>query len=262
MKTTRILISLLFSVLLILSSCVSSKKLTYLQYSDKFENETVVGNEAKVTVTPATYRIMPYDNLYIRVITPDPRWSELFNTVPVGQGGALTEESAGLLGYPVDGSGYIEIPFVGKLLVGGKTVSEVKTELDTVLKNYVTDAAITVRLVNNSVSILGEVRIPGRYPLSKDRINIFEALAMAGDLNQFSNRQKIQIIRPSAYGPIIKEFSLADRSILVSEFYYVMPNDIIYAPPVKSRTFQENSSVYSIVLSSLTTLFVIWGFFR
>ena len=76
---------------------------------------------------------------------------------------------------------------------------------------------------------------PGRYLIYKDRINIFEALSLAGDMSVYSNRQKVQLIRPSPYGPIVKEFSLADRSILTSEFYYVMPNDIIYAIPMQGK---------------------------
>ena len=68
-----------------------------------------------------------------------------------------------LFGYPVDRDGYIEIPFVGKVRVGGETLSEIKADLDSIFYNYVTDAAITVRLVNNYVSIIGEVSRPGRY---------------------------------------------------------------------------------------------------
>jgi len=260
MRSLIILIPL--SIILILSSCVSRKKLTYLKYSDKSAEYDLTKPEAKISVTPAAYKIMPYDNLYIRVITPDPQWSALFNIMPVGAGGAVTEESAGLFGYPVDVDGKIEIPFVGKIEAAGKTLSEIKTELDVIFKNYVTDASITVRLVNNYVSILGEVNRPGNYPLTKDRINIFEALSLAGDLSEYSNRQKIQLIRPSPYGPVIKEFSLSDRSILVSEFYYIMPNDIIYAQPIKGRSFQVNSYIYSLLLSSITTVLVVIGFFR
>jgi polysaccharide export outer membrane protein len=205
---------------------------------------------------------MPYDNLYIRVITPDPQWSVLFNTMPVGAGGAVTEESAALFGYPVDIEGKIEMPFVGKIEVGGETLSEIKVELDSVFKNYVTDAAITVRLVNNFITILGEVRAPGRYLLSKDRLNIFEAISMAGDLSEYGNRQKMQLIRPSPYGPVVKEFSLSDRSILNSELYYLMPNDIIYIQPIKGKAVQVNASVYSLFLTTITTALVVIGFFR
>jgi len=134
--------------------------------------------------------------------------------------------------------------------------------LDSTFQNYVTDAAITVRLVNNYVSIIGELRSPGRYILTKDRINIFEALSMAHDLSEFGNRQKVQLIRPTPYGPVVKEFSLSDRSILTSEFYYIMPNDIIYVKPVPGRMFAHNTSIYSLLLSTITTALVIISYFR
>lgn len=252
---------LLLTVLIILAfnSCVSKRKLTYLQFNNQSEKSA---SDIVTNSTPAAYRIMPYDNLYIRVVTPDPQWSELFNVMPVGSGGAVTEESAALFGYPVDSDGKIEIPFVGKIDAGGKTLSELKTELDSVFKNYVTDAAITVRLVNNYVSVLGEVNVPGRYHLTKDRINVFEALAMASDMSEFSNRLRVMLIRPSPYGPTVKEFSLLDRSILSSEFYYVMPNDIIYAVPMQGRSFQANSSVWTLFLTTVTSTLGIIAFFR
>jgi polysaccharide biosynthesis/export protein len=267
MKKHKATILITLSIIVIMSSCVTRKNLTYLQYSAMPDNSGQSVSDNRNFVTPDDYKLMPYDNLYIRVITPDPQWSALFNTMPVGQGGTLTEESAGLMGYPVDIQGNIEIPFVGKVAVQGKTLSEIKTELDTIFKGYLNDAAITVRLVNNYVSVLGEVRMPGRYGLTKDRLNIFEALSLAGDLNEFSNRQKIKLIRQSQYGPIVKEFSLLDRNILTSEFFYVMPNDIIYAQPLKGRSFDINSSVFQVllgsftaILTSITTLLVIFNY--
>lgn len=254
--------SIFLSIILLLSSCVSVNRLTYLRYTDKSGAGGMLNRDNQVSVVPASYKIMPYDNLYIRVITPDPQWSELFNTLPVGTGGALTEESAGLLGYLVDREGNIEIPFVGKVGVGGKTLAEIKVDLDSIFKNYVTDGSITVKLVNNYVSIVGEVNSPGRYLLTKDQVNVFEALAMAGDLSTYGNRQKVQLIRPSPYGPVIKEFSLADRSILSSEFYYIMPNDIIYAMPLQGRSFLTNSAVYSLFLTTITTALVVISYFR
>lgn len=266
MKTTHIKFLGLFITMLLISSCVSRKKLTYLQYSDS-ENFVSGNSSGSLMVTPDDYRVMPYDNLYIRVITPDPQWSEIFNPMPIGAGGAITEESAGLLGYPVDSKGYIEIPFIGKVQVSGMSLAKIKVDLDSIYKNYLNDAAITVRLVNNYISIIGEVRVPGRYPLTKYRVNVFEALSMAGDLNEFSDRQNIKLIRQSQYGPVVKEFSVLDRNILTSEFFYVMPNDIIYAQPMKGRPFNQNSSIIQVLLSSIatvlgsiTTLFVIFNY--
>lgn len=253
-------IFLIFLVVIFsLSSCVSRKKLTYLQYSDRAAKYEIPQG-LQVSVTTEVYKVMPYDNLYIRVITPDPQWSALFNA-DVGTGG-VTQESAALSGYSVDVDGFIEIPYVGKLSVGGKSLSEIKTQLDSVFKNYVSDAAIMVRLVNNYVTIIGEVRAPGRHMLTKDRITIFDALAMAGDMNEYSNRQEVQIIRPSPYGPVIKEFSLGDRSILSSEYYYIMPNDIIYAIPGQSKSFQFNSAVWTGFLTTITSALAIIAFFR
>ncbi len=246
---------------LILSSCVTQKDLTYLQYSDIADYKDVSGQNLEITFTPPAYKVMPYDNLFIRVITPDPQWSVLFNSTPVGQGGALTEESAALVGYPVDRNGDIEIPFVGKVGVSGKTLSEIKVGLDSIFRRYVDDAEITIRLVDNYISIIGEVRNPGRYPINRERLNVFEVLSGAGDMDIYGNREKVQLIRPSAYGPIVKEFSLSDRSILTSEFYYMMPNDIIYVPPRKGRAFQNNASIYTLFLTSITTTLVIVGFF-
>lgn len=236
--------------------------MTYLQYSDKASGQRFSGEEIRPSVTPSAYKVMPFDNLYIRVLTPDPQWSELFNTMPVGAGGAVTEESAALFGYPVDDDGRIEIPFVGKITVGGKTLAEIKSELEIEFGNYLKDYAITVRLVNNFVSILGEVTAPGRYRLTKDRVSIFEALAMANDLSVFSNRQKVQLIRPSPYGPVVKEFSLSDRTILSSDLYYVLPNDLIYVMPIQGRSFQINAAVYSLFLSTISTVLVVFGFIR
>lgn len=253
---------LLFFILIILvsESCVSRKKMTYLKHIDKSFEYTGEQTDLWMSVTPSAYKIMPYDNLYIRVVTPDPQWSSIFNA-DVGTAG-VTQESAVLSGYVVDIDGNIEIPYVGRINVAGKTLSEIKTELDSIFKNYVTDAAIMVRLVNNNISILGEVNAPGRYMLTKDRINIFEALSMAGDMSYYSNRQKVQLIRPTPYGPVIKEFSLADRSILASEYYYIMPNDIIYAMPRQAMSFQLNSTVWTLFLTTITSAMGVIAFFR
>lgn len=261
MKNRHTIFLASLSLILVLSSCITRKKLTYLQYSGMEENYGMQTRETKATVTPAAYKLMPYDNLYIRVITPDPQWSALFNSMPVGQSGGLTEESAGLLGYPVDVNGFIDIPYVGMIEVAGKTLAELKIELESTFKKYVSDAAITVRMVNNYVSVIGEVRVPGRFPLIKDRINVFEALSMAGDMTEYSNRRKVQLIRPSPYGPVVKTFSLNDRSILTSDLYFVMPNDIIYAQPLKGRSFQMNVPTYSMIFSTITTVLVILAFF-
>jgi polysaccharide export outer membrane protein len=251
-----------FLVLVSITSCVSLKKLTYLKTTDEFYNTDTSAKDARTFVTPLAYKLMPYDNLYIRVITPDPQWSAIFNTSPGGTTGGLTAESVVLSSYPVDDKGCIEIPYVGKVEVAEKTLSQIKAELDLIFKKYVTDAYISVQLVNNYVSLLGEVKMPGRYPITKDQLNIFEALSMAGDMTDYSNLRKIKLIRQSPYGPIVKEFSLSDRSIFTSDYYYIMPNDIIYAAPMHGKAFLANSSVWSVLLTTLTSALGVIAFMR
>jgi polysaccharide export outer membrane protein len=252
MKANYIIIT--FLVLVSLTSCVTHKKLTYLQYKGE-------DYDFYLPVTPSAYKIQPYDNLFIRVVTPDPLLSAMFNTMPVTTYSiSITEQSADLVSYPVDGDGFIQIPYAGRIMVAGKTLEIVTAEVEKVLKGYVADAAVTVKMVNNYVSLIGEVQRPGRYPIYKDRMNIFQALAMAGDMGEYSNRQKVQIIRQTPDGIIVKEFSVNDRSLIDSEFFYVMPNDVIYAQPMKGKFFQMNAFPYSVLLSSITTFLLILNF--
>ena len=251
MKANHIIV--IFFVLLSLTSCVTNKKLTYLQYEG-------TRNDVIKSVTPSAYKILPYDNLFIRVVTPDPQWSAMFNTMPLATNSiSVSEQSADMVSYVVDDDGFIQLPYAGRIMVAGKTLAEVTDELTQVFKSYVADAAITVKMVNNYVSLIGEVQRPGRYPIYKERMNIFQALAMAGDLSVYSDRQKIQLMRQTADGNIIKEFSVKDRSIMASEFFYVMPDDVIYAKPMKGRFFRLDSFPYTIILSSVTTFVLLWN---
>jgi polysaccharide export outer membrane protein len=254
MKCNQLLIA--FLVCTFISSCVTTKKLTYLQY------EGVISDTTHLT-PPEDYKIQPFDNLFIRVVTPDPQWSEMFNTLQTTTSGInVTEQSADLISYSVDDEGNIVLPYAGKFKVSGKSLNMIKYDLESALKGYVADAVVTVKMINNYISIIGEVHQPGRYVIYKDRMNVFQALALAGDLGDFSNRQKLQIIRQTSGGIVVKKFSLLDRSILTSEFFYVKPNDVIYAEPTKGRFFQMNSFPYTLILSSITTLILLLSFIK
>jgi polysaccharide export outer membrane protein len=237
-------------------SCITARKLSYLQTELPVSDTTV----AKL---PEDYKVQPFDNLFIRVVTPDPQWSEMFNTMQTNSSGAnITEQSADLISYSVDQEGNISMPFAGNFKVAGKTLLVIKSELELALKAYVSDAAVTVKMVNNYVNIIGEVKKPGRYQIYKERMNIFQALSMAGDMSDFGDRKKVQILRQIPGGNMVKEFSLRDRSILTSEYFYVMPNDVIYVQPVNGRFFNLTAFPYSVIISTITTfilfLNVIW----
>lgn len=238
-----------------LNSCVTTKKTTYLQEYKK-------GEYPAETYTPETYVIQPNDNLYIYVSTPDPSLSAIFNAAPAGGVMRMDESTANLLSYPVNLDGTVEIPYIGIIEVAGMTLSEARIELETKLIDYVLDASIIVKLVNNYVSVLGEVNSPGLYPIYKDRLNIFQALAMAEDMGEYSNRYKVSVIRQTNEGSIVKEFDLTDKNIVDSEFYFVMPNDVIYAKPMKGKFFGMNQFPFALILTSITTTILLLNYIQ
>lgn len=242
------------AMMLMIDGCVTNKKTTYLQeYADSQYEMDTTWNES--------YRIQANDNLYIRVITPDLRYAEMFNTVPVATPTiSATEQSVDLLSYVVEPDGTIELPYLGLVQVKGLTLREAKEVLTDQLSEYVSDVSVTVKLVNYYVSILGEVTVPGRYPVYKQEMNIFQALAMAGDIDDYGNRFRVQIIRPTPEGSKIKEFDLTDKSIVDSEYYYVMPNDVIYVEPSRGKFFAMNQFPFALILTTISTTILILSF--
>jgi len=245
-----------FSVVFItlaMNSCVTNKKTTYLQEYDV--------DQYSVFTEDKYYEIQPSDNLYIRVVTADPSWSAMFNSLPVSTPTmSLSEPSLDLISYTVGQDGIVHIPYLEPIHVAGKTLEEVRKILLIELADYVTDPAITVKLVNNYVSILGEVVQPGRYPIYKEQLNIFQALAMAGDLRDYSDRYEIQIIREEPDSIIVKKFDLTDKEIIHSEFYIVMPNDVIYARPMKGKFFQMNAFPYALIITTISTTILLLSY--
>lgn len=235
-------------VLIALSACVTNKDATLLQEHE----ESMYSSEY---VVPDNYRIRSNDNLYIQVTSPDPNITSIFNALGDGGYNRGDEASAHLSSYPVELDGTVDLPFVGIVDVAGKTLPEAKATIQNILKEYVLEFSLTVKLVNNYVSVLGEVRSPGMYLIYKERLNIYQALAMAGDVADFSDRYQLAIIRQTEKESIVKEFDITDRSIIDSEFYYVMPNDVIYVKPMKGRYFAINTAPWTFALATLTAAF-------
>ena len=232
-------------IMLLLSGCVATKDATYLQEYD----ESPYSGEY---VPPIDYKIKTNDNLYIQVKSLDPTLALMFNAMD-GAGAMRGDEASNqLLSYAVDVEGNVDLPYVGKVSVVGKTITEAKDAIGNVLEDYLRDASLTVKLVNNYVSILGEVRNPGMYVIYKDRLNIYEALAMGGDVAEFSERHTVSIIRETDGESIIKEFDVTDKKIIDSEFYYVLPGDVLYVKPMKGRFFAINTAPWTFALSTLT----------
>jgi polysaccharide export outer membrane protein len=238
----------------LLNGCVTTGKTTYLQeYKDS--------EYTPYYVPPENYKILVGDDIYLNVSTPDARQSAMFNAMGEGTQG-FDQATAQIYSYAVQLDGTVDLPYIGFLEVAGMTLSEAKALIENELADYVNDATVTVKLVNNSVSVLGEVAAPGVFPLYKERLTIFQALALAGDIDDYGDRYKVNIIRKSSEGTITKEFDITDKNIIDSEFYYVLPNDVIYVKPMKGKFFNLATFPYTLILTAITTWLLIDNYLR
>lgn len=233
---------LLFFLLIIslVTSCKPKQNMIYMS-NNNFQQE----------VSQARYeglRIQEGDMLEIIVTALDDLAVKPFNRTTMQKTGE--EGSAGgnaRLGdnqYQVTSDGYIPFPVLGNVYCKGMTKQQLKTELDSRLKQYLTDPVVTVRHLNFNISILGDVGSPGQKTSSTERLNIFQALALAGDMRDSANRTNVKLIRYSEESgkDITYNLDLSEASIVNSPYYYLQQNDILYVEPDKNKQIAANTT--------------------
>jgi polysaccharide export outer membrane protein len=261
-KLLQLLPKLLYLIIIGLAviSCVPQTKMKYLQ--DK-EGDTV---RSQFRILKPEYRIKPGDYLYVRILSLDEKSNELFATISGSAAGNsymnVTDQNLYLTSYLVNDSGYIDFPLLGKFLVKERTIFEVQQMLTKSISEIITGSSVIVKIVMYNISILGEVKSPGKFPVYNNRINIFEALALAGDVTVFGNRSKVQIIRTEGDKNNIVVLDLLSKDILSSPYYYLQPNDIIYIEPMKEKTYAFETFPYGLVYSTIGLVLVVLTFFK
>jgi len=252
---------IVFVISICLTSCVTNRKTHYLQDPDKY-----VPNYPEV-YTPMDYQIQISDELDIKVTTLDPESRKVFSSNYSSSGagtGVTTTESKGLYTYTVYDDGTIDFPYVGAIEVAGKTPREASLQIEEILREYVKDCSVEVRLVNSYFNLICHDKA-GRYQITKAKMTIFEALAVSGDLGQYADRKKVKILRQNLDGTTsIREFDLRSKSIIGSEYYYIQPNDIIYVKAFGGQYFRINSFLTALGVTTTTISFglLIWQIVR
>ena len=246
-----------------LSSCVTARKVNYMQHPDK-----QIPHYAD-TLSFEDYQLRIGDRLYVYVYSLDESIMKMYNAggtnasqmrQQMGQGGMYG--SYDLYTYLVDEEGYIEFPTIGKLYVQSKTTREVKymleEELGTLLKEIpgYSMVSVEVNIVNRSFSVIGAQS--GRYTINKEKMTIFEALAMVGDLQEFNSRKEIKLIREKNGVTTIKTFDARSEDIINSEYYYIEPNDIIYIRQIPGYSFGINHVTTVIGVTAATISFGVF----
>jgi len=233
------------------SSCIPKRKLIYTQDQKKSE----IQNEY-INIRPEK-TIQPFDNIYIKVSSIDEKTAKVFPDQSSGMVGSNID----LVSYTVSQSGYINFPFVGEIYVKGLTLKEARVIIEERAGEYLNSISILVKFVNNTVSLLGEVKRPGEYKFFKDQITIFQALSFAGDITDYGNKTNVILVREAKNKINYYYLDLTDKNIVESKFYYVIPNDVIIVKPVSQKFRNLSLLNVPIFLTTITTAVTLYLLF-
>jgi polysaccharide biosynthesis/export protein len=239
-------------LLVAVSACAPVKKLRFVADNgpEAIKND-YYNNRSEKT-------IQPYDYLYIKIFSLDEKTNAVFNE----RSYSIENE---LLSYTVDANGYITMPFIGEIMVKDLTINQARENIEKSLGNRLNNISIIVRFVSNKITVLGEVDRPGQYAFYDEKVTIFQALGFAGGTSDFGDLTNVTLIREK--NNTIKYYTLdfTKKDIASSEYYYLLPNDILLINPIKAkyRALRDYPLNYlSIILSSLTAILSIFVIYK
>ncbi len=253
----------LSTILLIVlaSSCISTKRLTYLQQE---KDEEVTDSLIALSHIKKPYRVQTNDLLSIRVKALDQELVGMFNPIDDSNVSATTEEKAYFDGYRVDQRGEIKIPTLGNVKVIGMTLEEIEELIkEKLYQNYFTSKAnlfVTVKLPGIRYTTIGEIGNTGGQVFYKEDVSIMEAIANSGDILMTGDRRNVTIIRQYPEGKRIHHIDLTKIDAINSPFYYIQPNDLIIINPLPQKSYgigTEGFGTITTILGILTTITII-----
>ena len=249
MKKLNIL--LLAFVAVMMSSCYSHRVIGYLQEPTK---QNRLPQYDSVAYEP--YRIRVNDEIIYRLVTMDETMTKM-----LGTNTSVSSQYAN--SYRVYADGTIDLPFLKPIKVQGLTEVEAQDTIRAAFREIIPDADVKVALYNKYFSVIGDAR-SSQYYIYKEKMNIFQALAMTGDVMNSGDRRHIRIIRPRDNGeePEILEFDIRTNSIIDSKYYYIYPNDVIYVArtPNSFYTVPSYSGFIGLITSSVALLTTVLNY--
>lgn len=260
LKPSGLLAALL---IFIVTGCSTPKEIAYFQDLKPGETELDITDATEITIRPK-------DELSILVNSQDSRLTNLFNLPIISQQVGVENSSSasrGLSGYTVDTNGDIDFPVLGKIHVQGMTREQIAEKIKSELtaQDLVKDPVVTVKFMNLTVSVMGEVNNPGRYSIDKDEVTILDALSMAGDLTIYGKREKVMVLRKENGKQRVYGVNLCSADhVYTSPVYYLKQNDVVYVEPNDTKARQSTvngntvrSTSFWISLASLMTTIAV-----
>lgn len=235
-NTLKLPLQIIFISLVISTSC-SQRNLVY--FSDLqgtgSGNETPIRNYSQPT-------IQPDDILSITVSSLNPESNVLFNNVILptnANTGGVIAATKGTEGYQVDKSGFINFPVIGKVLLSGLTKEQAIDKMTNEIKVHVKNPIVNIRFMNFKVTVIGEVSKPSTFTVDTEKINVLEALGLAGDMTSYGKRENVLIIREQQGVRKTTRINLNNKDVLNSPYFYLQQNDIVYVEPSNREKTSE-----------------------
>ena len=232
------------------SSCASRKDLVYFQPDSTALNTSYELNAPKLQAG---------DILAISVTADDVRATEPFNQIsPYNSSGTLQNTNPFIPTYAIDVNGDIDFPKLGKIKLGGKTRTQAMDYLKSAISKYIINPGISMEVRNFKVTVLGEVKNPGSFPINNDRITLLEAIGLAGDLTINGVRNNVMVIREQNGKKQEYRVDLTKRDALNSPVYYLAQNDVVYVEPngarIQSSKYTQNTSIFVSIAGVIITV--------
>jgi len=248
-KIFRFLLFILITV--VVTSCITARKTNYLQQPNK-EIPSYKQFDGY-----SEYKIKSGDKLYIRIYSTHEETNRIFNRNLSQAGGMAGGEgggsSADLSYFTVQEDGTIYFPTAGDILVRDLTIREAGLAVERILGKLFQINSVDLKLAGRYFSVISQNRA-GQFYLQREKITIFQAMALSGEMGQYSDRSKIRIIRETSQGTVVKIFDLRSKDIINSEFYYIEPNDVIYIQDMDEQFYSitNMASLLSTIISTMS----------
>lgn len=260
MKLTKSFLYKSFTLVILLLtvfSCVPQRKLTYLQPDGKVQNSTFYYDDLP-------YRLKPNDVISLNVFSLTPGQFNFLGGAEAGgdeqRSGVATNQ------FLVDAQGMVELPAVGEVQVNNLTLQETEEKIENLLNDYLQSPLVRIRLATPfTYHMVGEVNGPGVYQtVVGDEPNLMEAIARAGDLTVFADRENIRIVRRENGEINIFAVNILKDEIMGDPLFQVQQDDIIIIDPLKAKGLREGQTFFFSILGSLTgvasiILFIVQG---
>ncbi|ADY51383.1 polysaccharide export protein [Pseudopedobacter saltans DSM 12145] len=241
-----------YSLCLILFTTACSSRRNLVYFSD-LGKKTVDTGMAVNNIEP---KIQPNDVLSISINTLSSESNNLFtlNSGYTNKMGFAERE-----GYRVSKEGFVRLPVVGEIDVKGQTIDQAQQTIARRLNSYVKDPLVNIQFLNFRVTVIGEVNHPSTFTVNNEKINLLEALGMAGDMTVYGKRENVLLIRETDGKRLMTRVNLNEKDVLNSPYFYLKQNDIVYVEPDKEKAseYSPNNRLMPLIVATISAIAVL-----